>query len=170
LEEAIELNELAKSKGRLLTVYQNRRYDGDYKALKAALESGKLGKIVEAEFRYDRFRVQASGKAHKEGDLGGAGLVHDLGAHLIDQTLQLFGSPTAVFADIRVLRSTVKANDYFEMLLFYPDLRVRLKSTVMARESLYPFILHGDNGSFLQQRSDLQEESLLKEIEPSLEG
>lgn len=169
--EAVELDALARERGRFLTVYQNRRYDGDFRALRDVLQSGRLGEIVEAEFRYDRYRVQHSGKQHKEGTLPGAGLIHDLGAHLIDQALQFFGMPTHVFADIRILRKgSVEANDYFEMLLYYPDNRVRLKSTVMARESLYPFILHGKNGSFLQQRSDMQEESLLKEIEPSLEA
>ena len=169
LAEAIELDELTKSLGRSLFVYQNRRYDGDFRAIREAVESGKLGDIVEAEFRYDRFRTGYSGKPHKEGTLPGAGIVHDLGAHLGDQALQLFGMPEAVFADIRILRKDgVQANDYFEILLYYPDKRVRLKSTVMARESIYAFVVHGNNGSFLQQRSDMQEEELLKETEPSL--
>ncbi|MCR6719412.1 MAG: Gfo/Idh/MocA family oxidoreductase [Chitinophagaceae bacterium] len=171
LAEAIELDELAKSKGLELFVYQNRRYDGDFRAIKEVLESGKLGDIVEAEFRFDRFRIHYSGKPHKEGAMPGAGIVHDLGAHLGDQALQMFGMPDAVFADIRILRKEgVEANDYFEILLFYPDKRVRLKSTVMARESLYAFVVHGNNGSFLQERSDKQEEELLKETEPSLES
>ncbi|MFN4314637.1 MAG: Gfo/Idh/MocA family oxidoreductase [Chitinophagaceae bacterium] len=169
LAEAKELDQLAHDKGRFLSVYQNRRYDGDFRAIKAVLAKGKLGEIVEAEFRFDRYRTQYSGKQHKEGALPGAGILHDLGAHLIDQAIQLFGMPQQVFADIRVLRTDgVEANDYFEVLLYYPNNRVRLKSTVMARESTYAYVVHGKNGSFLQQRSDQQEEQLLKEVEPAL--
>lgn len=169
LHEAVELEQLASSSGRSLFVYQNRRYDGDFRAIREVLQSGKLGDIVEAEFRYDRYRTAYSGKPHKEGDLPGAGIAHDLGAHLVDQAIQLFGMPEGVFADLRVLRKDVKANDYFEFLLYYSGKRVRLKSTVMARESVYPYVIHGTNGSFLQERSDKQEEELLKETEPSLD-
>lgn len=171
LEQAKELEELAKSSKKFLSVYQNRRYDGDFRAIKEVLASGKLGEIVEAEFRFDRYRTQYSGKPHKEGPLPGAGIVHDLGAHLIDQALQLFGWPEKIFADMRILRSDgVEANDYFEILLYYPGNRVRIKSTVIARESTYAYILHGRNGSFLQQRSDMQEEQLLAEKEPQLDS
>lgn len=168
--EARELAEIARQTGRLLSVYQNRRYDGDFRAIKDVVDKGLLGEIVEVEMRYDRYRTQYSGKQHKEGALPGAGIVHDLGAHLIDQALQLFGWPEKIFADIRTLRKDgVEANDYFEILLYYPRNRVRLKSTVIARESSYAYVLHGTKGSFLQQRSDLQEEQLVAEKEPSLE-
>lgn len=169
LSEAKELEKIAKETGKFLSVYQNRRYDGDFRAIKNVLDSGKLGEIVEAEFRYDRYRTQYSGKPHKEGALPGAGILHDLGAHLLDQSIQLFGVPEKIFADVRILRTDgVEANDYFEVLLYYPQNRVRLKSTVMARESVYAYVVHGRNGSFLQQRSDQQEELLLKEVEPQL--
>lgn len=168
--EARELEQVAQQSGRMLSVYQNRRYDGDFRAIRQVVEQGLLGEIVEVEMRYDRYRTHFSGKQHKEGALPGAGIVHDLGAHLIDQALQLFGWPEKIFADIRILRQDgVEANDYFEILLYYPKNRVRLKSTVIARESSYAYVLHGTKGSFLQQRSDQQEEQLLIEKEPSLQ-
>ncbi len=169
--EAEELDQLAKKAGRFLSVYQNRRYDGDFREIKKVLEEDLLGELKEVEIRFDRYRPGFGGKQHKEGDLPGAGILHDLGAHMIDQALQLFGWPTAVFADVRTLRGNeVHANDYFEVLLYYPALRVRLKSTVIARQSYPAYILHGMKGSFLQERSDLQEEELLKETEPSIES
>ncbi len=159
-QEAIELEQLAGEKGLSLTVYQNRRYDGDYLAVQEVLNKGWLGELKEAEVRFDRYRPAASGKLHKEADLPGAGTLHDLGAHLIDQALQLFGWPEAVFADIRTLRAGLGSNDYFELLLYYPGLRVRLKSTMLARETYPAYILHGTLGSFLQERTDRQEEEL----------
>ncbi len=167
--EAAELDQLAKQKNLHLIVYQNRRYDGDYHAIKEVVDKGWLGEIREVEFRYDRYRTEPSGKAHKEKNLPGAGVLHDLGSHLTDQTLQLFGWPQAVFADIMTLRDSVESNDYFEMLLFYPRMRVRLKATVVARETVPAFVLQGMNGTFIQERSDLQETELLKGTIPSLE-
>ncbi|MBC6491268.1 Gfo/Idh/MocA family oxidoreductase [Flavihumibacter stibioxidans] len=168
--EAGKLEALAAKKNLLLTVYQNRRYDGDFRALKKVVQENQLGDIREVEFRYERYRVQPSGKEHKEGALPGAGILHDLGAHLVDQSLQLFGWPEAVFADIWTMREQVAANDYFELLLYYPRMRVRLKATVVARETPPAFILHGMKGSFLQERSDLQEAQLLAGVEPSIES
>jgi len=169
-EEAEELQALADEKGLLLSVYQNRRYDGDFRAVKEVLDQQWLGDIKEAEFRYDRYRIEPSGKLHKEGNIAGSGTLHDLGAHLIDQALQFFGMPTALFADIRILRPGMESNDYFEILLYYPSLRVRLKSTIIARESYYAYILHGMKGSFLQQRSDRQEELLAAGAVPTVES
>lgn len=169
-EEARALDRLAAEKGLNLVVYQNRRYDGDYLAVKKVVEEKILGNIVEAELRYDRYRPEASGKQHKEGNLPGSGTLHDLGAHLADQALQLFGRPEKIFADLRTLRSGVNANDYFEILLYYPDLRVRLKSTMLARESYPAYIFHGTEGSFFQQRSDRQEDLLAAGVSPSVEN
>ena len=151
-------------------MYQNRRYDGDFKAIKDVVQENMLGEMKEAELRYDRYRPGHSGKEHKEGDRPGAGNLHDLGAHLIDQAIQLFGFPEAVFADVFTMRQDMIANDYFEVLLYYPrPFRVRIKGTVFAREPYYAFILQGENGTFMQQRSDLQEARLLADEVPSLD-
>lgn len=169
-KEARELDELSKEHSTFLSVYQNRRYDGDYRALRDVVHSNLLGELREVEMRYDRYRPSCGGKKHKEGNLPGAGTLHDIGSHLIDQALQLFGMPEAVFADIWTMRSDVAANDYFELLLYYPRMRVRIKGTVIAREAYPAYILHGMKGSFLQQRSDLQEQQLLAGVIPSLES
>ena len=169
-DEASQLDDYAKTKNVFLSVYQNRRYDGDYCSIRKVVKEKMLGELKEVEMRFDRYRPGFSGKQHKEGSLPGAGTLHDLGAHLIDQALQLFGWPQSVFSDIRTLRGDVVANDYFEILLYYPDLRVRIRSTVLARESYYAYILHGTMGSFLQHRSDLQEEQLLAGKIPTIES
>jgi predicted dehydrogenase len=167
--EAKELDDLAKAKNLLLIVYQNRRYDGDYRAIKNVVQQNLLGELKEAEMRFDRYRTGHSGKDHKEGDKPGAGNLHDLGAHIIDQAIQLFGFPEAVFADVFAMRDNMIANDYFEVLLYYPrPFRVRIKGTVFARESYYAYIINGANGTFMQQRSDLQEVKLLEDTIPSL--
>jgi predicted dehydrogenase len=168
--EAKKLRDLAKEKNVFLSVYQNRRYDADYLAVKRVVSENLLGELKEVEIKYDRYRPGLSGKLHKEADLPGAGVLHDLGPHLIDQALQLFGKPTALFADIRVLRKQSPSNDYFELLLYYPTLRVRLKSSILALESGYAYSLHGAKGSFLQERSDVQEKELLKGTVPSMES
>lgn len=158
--EAMELDKLAKEKGLLLTVYQNRRYDGDFAALKQIVTNGVLGDIKEVEMKFDRYRPEPGGKAHKEGGFLGAGTLHDLGAHLIDQCLQLFNMPNAVYADVRTIRSGVVANDYFEVLCYYEGFVVRIKSSMLTVEATPAYIFHGSNGSFYQQRTDMQEEAL----------
>lgn len=166
--EALELIALAKNNNLLLSVFQNRRYDGDFKAVAQVVQGKLLGTIKEVEISFNRYREGASGKVHKEGALPGAGMLHDLGAHLIDQALVLFGMPTAVFADLMTLRTGVIANDYFEVLLYYKDLRVRVKSSMLAREILPAYVLHGTKGSFIQERSDPQEAALAAGAIPSL--
>jgi len=170
VKEAEELAELADKKNLFLSVYQNRRYDGDYRAVKKVVDEKLLGELREVEMRYDRYRPAASGKPHKEGELPGAGIIYDLSPHLADQALQLFGWPDALFADVWRMRNDVQANDYFEIIFFYPQKRVRLKATCLAKETVYAYILHGTKGSFLQHRSDRQEEKLLEGVKPSFEN
>ena len=168
-KEAEELVQLADKNNVMLFVFQNRRYDGDYKMVKEVLEKKLLGEIKEVEIRYDRYRPEISYKAHKETDLPGAGITYDLGAHLIDQSLQLFGQPKALFADMMAMRDGSPVDDYFEIILYYPSFRVRLKGSCFVKEPVHEYILHGSKGTFLQKRSDLQETNLLKGVSPSLE-
>lgn len=170
VKEAEELTALAEKNNLFISVYQNRRYDGDYRAVKNVLQQGLLGELREVEIRYDRYRPTFGGKPHKEGDMPGAGIIYDLSPHLVDQAIQLFGFPVAVFADVWKMRDDVTAPDYFEILFYYDRLRVRLKATCIARESTYAYTLHGMKGSFLQQRSDMQEQQLLAGVKPSLES
>lgn len=160
IAEGAELISLAKNRNRLLSVYQNRRYDSDYKAVKNIVEKGLLGNLLEVEFHYDRFKPELSHKTHKEISETGTGALYDLGSHLIDQALQLFGMPEALFADIRIIRPQSLVDDYFELLLYYPQLRVRLKCSYLVREALPAYILHGTKGSFIKAKTDVQELAL----------
>ncbi len=167
VKEGEELAALAEKKNRQLTIYQNRRYDGDYRAVKHIVDEKILGDLREVEIRYDRFRPTYGGKPHKEGELPGAGIIYDLSPHLVDQVMQLFGWPSALFADVWQMRPDVSAPDYFEILFYYEKLRVRVKATCIARETDHAYVLHGMKGSFLQHRSDMQENELLAGRVPS---
>lgn len=161
IKEADELMALAQAQQKVLSVYHNRRWDSDFLVVKKVLEAKLLGEVVEAEFHYDRYREALSPKLHKEIPGPGTGALYDLGSHLIDQALQLFGRPQHLFADIRIIRPFSRVDDYFELILFYPsDLRVKLKCSYLVREPLPAYILHGNKGSFLKNRSDIQETSL----------
>lgn len=164
--EAEELDNLARSTGRILAVYHNRRWDGDFLTVKKILSQELLGEVVEAELHFDRYKTELSAKLHKETPGPGTGALYDLGSHLADQALQLFGLPLSVFADIRTLRPLSRIDDYFEVLLYYSNLRVRLKGTYIAREPVPAYILHGTRGSFLKSRSDVQEKDLQAGLVP----
>ena len=158
--EGMELDKLAKQHGLLLSVYHNRRFDSDYQTVKKIIGSGILGDLVEAEFHFDRYKEELSAKIHKETAQQGTGALYDLGSHLIDQALHLFGMPEAVFADIRIIRKHSQVDDYFELLLYYEQLRVRLHCSYLVREPLPAFSVHGHRGSFIKQRADPQEAAL----------
>jgi scyllo-inositol 2-dehydrogenase (NADP+) len=160
VEEAEALQEKAAAKGLVLTVYHNRRFDSDFLSLRQVVEEGLLGSIVEAEFHFDRFKEELSPKKHKEQPGPGAGILYDLGSHLIDQALQLFGTPEAVFADLAIMRPVSQVDDYFELLLFYKGSRVRLRGSYLVREPVPSFVLHGTKGSFHKHRTDVQEAQL----------
>ncbi|RWX00249.1 Gfo/Idh/MocA family oxidoreductase [Flavobacterium cerinum] len=166
--EAEELLAIAKEKNLKLTVYQNRRWDSDFKTVKQVVDQGLLGDIVEAEFHFDRYNPNLSPKMHKETANAGAGIIKDLGPHLIDQALYLFGYPDAVFADIRTLREGSLVDDYMDILLYYPDKRVRLKAGFFVREAISAYAVHGKKGSFLKSRGDIQEDVLKTGEKPNL--
>ncbi len=159
--EAIELKELAAEKNKKISVFQNRRWDSDFKTVKKIIDEGWLGDIVEAEIHFDRYKAELSPKPHKEIAGPGSGLLKDLGPHIIDQALNLFGYPQALFADIRITRPSSEVDDWFDILLFYPGLRMRLKSGLFVREALPGYIFHGTKGSFIKKRTDIQENELL---------
>ena len=167
-EEAEELKGIAHSKGVKLGVFQNRRWDSDLKTVKKVLDEKLLGDITEAEFRFDRYNPVLSPKAWKEGANAGAGILKDLGPHLIDQAVYLFGLPKSVFADIRTLRENSQVDDAFDILLYYPDKRVRLHAGFFIREGVPAYVLQGKKGSFLKQRGDIQEDVLKTGAKPNL--
>lgn len=159
--EAVTLAELAERHHAKLSVYHNRRYDSDYQTVRDVIASGALGDIAEVEIHFDRYNEALSPKTHKEIPGPGTGILYDLGPHLIDQALQLFGLPDAVFADLRTQRPVSRIDDYMELLLYYKSFPVRLKSGYLVREAGPGYIIHGHKGSFLKRRSDVQEADLL---------
>jgi scyllo-inositol 2-dehydrogenase (NADP+) len=161
LEEAISLVQLAKSAKRLLTVYQNRRYDGDFQAIRELVVAGTLGRIVRFETTYDRFRPQLKPGAWRETARPGSGILFDIAPHLIDHALVLFGLPEAVTADVRAERENAVADDAFDITLRYPKgLRAVLRSSILAAAPRPRFVLLGTRGSFLKQSFDPQEMNL----------
>ncbi|AIF52998.1 oxidoreductase [Pelosinus sp. UFO1] len=163
--EADELIALAHEKKVLLTVYQNRRWDGDFLTVKKLLATNVLGKVSTYEAHFDRFRPEVR-QRWREKDLPGSGILYDLGAHLIDQVLALFGKPKTVYADLRNEREGAQATDYFHLVLGYPELRVILHSGSLACKAGARFTLHGDKGSFVKDGLDPQEEQLCRGVRP----
>ena len=166
IEQGLELIELSKRQNKILSVYHNRRYDSDFLTIQKVIKDHLIGEIREAEFHYDRFDENLSYKSHKEKKEKGTGCLYDLGSHLIDQALTLFGMPEYVFADIFIMRPISEVDDYFELLLYYTDFRVRLKASYQVREALPGFILHGNKGSFIKNKADVQEKNLMLGLLP----
>lgn len=165
--EAIELRDLAKAKNLKLAVFQNRRWDSDYQTVKEVVTKGMIGEVVEATFAFARYTPTLSPKMHKETPSGGAGIVKDLGAHVIDQALDLFGLPKQVFADLAITREHSQVEDYFDILLIYEKMRVHVKGGYFFREPGPAYVVHGTAGSFLKTRGDVQEDQLKAGIKPN---
>lgn len=164
--DADELIALAKSKDRLLTVFHNRRWDSDFKTIRKIITGNLLGNVVEYEAHFDRFRNFLKPNTWKEEDAPGSGILYDLGSHLIDQALCLFGTPTEVSADLRTQRQHSQITDNFHLMLHYPDLRVVLRAGMLVREQGPRYKLYGDKGSFLKYGLDVQEAALKEGIAP----
>jgi len=161
LEEALELVKFSQERGRLLTVYQNRRYDGDFQAVQQIIAGGKLGRLVRFESNYDRFRPQLKANAWRERSGPGTGILFDLAPHLIDHALLLFGLPQAITADIRTEREHAVADDSFDLTLHYSGgLRAVLRATMLAAVTRPRFILHGTSGAYVKHAFDVQEPKL----------
>ena len=167
--EAGTLAALAREKGRVLAVFQSRRWDADFLTLRRILDSGELGEIVHVESRYDRYRPVVQAR-WKEQDGPGSGIWFDLGAHLADQALQLFGPPEAVFADLAMQRSGARAVDYFHVLLRYPRLRVILHGSNLVAEPTRRFDVHGTLASYVKAGMDVQEDQSRRGMRPGDAG
>lgn len=167
LREANELIKLAFQSNLVLSVNHNRRFDSDFKTIKKVIENGILGKVVEYEAHFDRFRNQVKSGWKENRKIPGSGILYDLGSHLIDQALTLFGLPDEVFADIRIQREAARVPDNFELLLFYPNLKVTLKAGMLVKEKVPTYSLFGTKGSFVKYGVDVQEEALKKGKKPA---
>ncbi|WP_323816079.1 Gfo/Idh/MocA family oxidoreductase [Cellvibrio sp. NN19] len=170
LEEGNELIKLAEEKNLVLSVFQNKRLESDHLDAKKIIESGELGRIVEVEWHYDRYRTNITHKKWKEDNLPGSGTWFDLGIHMVDSMLCLFGKPNAVFADMRSLRRAEGSTDYFNTICYYEDMRVILRSSTYVSEKGATVSIHGDKGSFLKFGQDVQEGQMMRGITPGMQG
>ena len=162
-DEANELIALAKQENKILSVHHNRRFDSGHNTIKKVLASGKLGRLVEYEVHYDRFRRELRPSAWREKPLPGSGILYDLGAHIIDGALELFGKPLEVTCIMLTQRPGLEVEDNFEIILTYPaGLKVTLKGAMLVKVPGPTYVLCGDHGTFIKYGMDVQEAELKK--------
>jgi len=173
-QEGERLIKIAHREKRILSVYHNRRHDSDFRTIKNVIENGLVGEVVEYEASYNRFRNFLKGNWREEQEEG-SGILFDLGSHLIDQAISLFGYPKRVFGDVRIQRKCAKTTDYFQVSLYYGeklnDLKVTLKAGMLVRESTPRYFLTGEKGNFIKYGVDVQENDLKqgKKLEGNME-
>jgi len=164
--EAADLIAIADERKLILSAFQNRRWDGDFKTIRDLLSRAVLGRLVVFESHYDRFRQEPRLTGWKEGGIvPGGGMLYDLGSHIIDQALSLFDAPDTITANIRIDRDHGVTDDAFDIRLGYigeteKNLTVWLRSTMTAAIPGARFTLHGTNGSFVKFGIDPQEDAI----------
>jgi scyllo-inositol 2-dehydrogenase (NADP+) len=159
VEEAVALVALARERKRMLTVFHNRRWDGDFKTVRQVVRSGRLGDIKLAALCWDRFRPQLT-QGWREQSRDPWGALANLGPHLVDQALLLFGRPRAVTGDLAAHRQGALSPDYFSLTLHYGSTRVLLSASTLVADPRPRFALHGPLGSFVKHGIDPQENNL----------
>ncbi len=159
VEEGESLIALAKSKNLKLGVYHNRRFDGDFLTLQTIVQNKSLGRLTAYESHFDRYRPAFKDNSWREKNIPGSGVLYDLGSHLIDQALCLFGMPQELYADLAKERLG-EADDAFELILYYPELKVTLKASALIKEPTPRFALYGTEGAYVKYGMDPQEEAL----------
>jgi predicted dehydrogenase len=171
LAETEALLDLARAQGRVLTVFQNRRFDSDFLAMQQVVQSGELGRLVQVESHFDRYRPVVPVR-WREQNQPGAGLWVDLGSHLVDQALALFGMPDAIGLDLACVRDGAQVNDWFHAVLRYDSqragLRVILHASTLVAELGPRWTAHGTTGSFTKFGMDGQEDALKLGQRPQL--
>jgi predicted dehydrogenase len=166
LDEGKELIELAKQQQKILAVFHNKRLETDHLTVQKILNDGVLGRVVEIEWHYDRYRNTITHKLWKEDKLPGSGTWWDLGVHMLDSMLTLLGRPQVVNADMRSLRRAEGSTDYINVCFHYADMRVFLRSSTFVSEKGATVSIHGDKGSFLKFGQDVQEQQLVNGLRP----
>jgi scyllo-inositol 2-dehydrogenase (NADP+) len=164
--QAEELFNLAEKKGLLLTAFQNRRFDGDFLTVKKVLEQGMIGRLVEFESHYDRYRNFIDSDSWKEHGGDYSGVLYNLGSHMVDQVVVLFGRPKAVTAHLKIVRSGGNVNDYYDIRLEYESFAAILKCSYLVKNPGPRYSLHGDTGTFHKMGIDPQEELMKKGVLP----
>jgi scyllo-inositol 2-dehydrogenase (NADP+) len=156
----------ARRTGRYLFVFHSRRLDGDVAAVRDLIAAGSLGRLVRAEIRYDRWANALRKKAWKEVGREGSTLLDDLGSHLLDQALTLFGPPRALGCRLGIQRDGSQTVDAYRISLDYPGLWVDLESSMVVRAGPFHWALHGTEGSLLKSGIDPQESQLQQGVSP----
>lgn len=169
LEEAGRVMDAARGAGRIASVFQNRRWDADFLVLRALIDQGALGDLAELHSHFDRFRPQVPDRWRERAGPG-AGLWFDLGPHLVDQALQLFGMPDTIQADIGAQRADAVVDDFFHVVLRYGRLRVVLHAGALVAANGPRFAAHGTRGSFVKHGLDPQEAALRDGVVPGSDG
>lgn len=159
-----ELIKLSQQKNLILSVFHNRRWDDGYLTLQK--NSHKLGKIYLYEAYFDRYRPEVNLSKWRETAQRGSGILYDLGSHLIDQALNLFGNPKAIYADLTAQRQNAQAIDYFNITMWYGELRVILGSSSLIINPRPTVAAYGDQGSYVKYGLDPQENMLRNNIFP----
>lgn len=159
-EEAAELLQLSREKGLLFSVFQNRRWDNDFLTVRKVLEQGNLGRLVEFESHFDRYRTFIKPDTWKEEGDEYSGVLHNLGSHMVDQVLMLFGKPDAVSAHLKIVRRGGKVADYYDIRMEYGDFSVLLKCSYLVKNPGPRYSIHGEYGTFHKWGIDPQEERL----------
>ncbi len=167
--EARSLIDRAAEAGRFLSVFHNRRWDGDFLALRRVVESGRLGRLAHFESHFDRFRPEVRVRWRESGGPG-SGLWYDLGSHLLDQTLHLFGPPRTLWLDLARQRDHTLSDDWFHAVLRYDALRVVLHASALVARPGPRFALHGTKGSYCVFGLDPQEDALRAGHRPGRAG
>lgn len=165
LAQAQTLGQMAEARQCILSVFHNRRWDGDFLTLQALIASGELGSVRYLASHFDRFRPEVRLRWREQAGEG-SGLWYDLAPHLLDQALQLFGMPETLFVDQAQLRDQAQTDDYFHAILAYPQCRVVLHASMSVAAVTPRFELHATAGSYCQYGLDPQEEALKQGVYP----
>ncbi|MVZ64316.1 oxidoreductase [Sphingobacterium sp. DK4209] len=167
-KEAAYLFDLAERCGKLLLPYHNRRFDSDYQSLKTVIEGQRVGRPIELHIRFDRFKPNIGVKAFKEKKQAASGILYDLGSHLLDQVIALFGRPKSMTKIKGVFREDSVVDDYGSIILNYAGgLNVFITTSLLVANPQASFVLHGTKGSFVKERTDTQESQLLAGMLPT---
>lgn len=165
LDEARGLIALAEERSLLLSVFHNRRYDSDFRSVRRAIGDGRIGEPRHFESHFDRFRLEVRDR-WREKAVAGGGIWFDLGPHLVDQALCLFGLPDAVSGDLAVQRAGGQIDDWAHVVLHFGAVRAVLHASMLVAGGSNRFTVHGDGGSLVKARIDQQEAQLLSGVAP----
>ncbi|MBK1439468.1 Gfo/Idh/MocA family oxidoreductase [Parapedobacter sp. ISTM3] len=170
-DDARRLFNLSKEVGKHVMVFQNRRWDSDFKLLKRVVERQTLGELIELHVRFDRYRMEKSPKTFKEQKIPGSGVLYDLGPHLLDQVISLFGKPEKSIKIVSSHRPGSEVDDFSTLVLTYPKgFTVFIHASLLVANPLPAYVLHGTKGSFQKVRADVQEDQLQGGISPKDPG